>query len=1115
MKTVKASIMTPLSRISRDKGGRKRGVKSAIMYADFAGNVPTKAYNLLQQHGETEMSETSKNHRGGVKTFSYLLAGLMAVVAAVAARAANDKTMNWCGWRLSDTSLADADRDLTTFRNWFATGNPHGNSDGYWWNTQAQPSAKSTTWVNPHTLGKQILVQWNQGGCGYVNSVITNVCEIRLGIAQEYNSVLRVDEGGCISNVNIQVGSLVASLTGKNARLHINGGDVFVGNSNYGSNGLMGLNIGCANNVGDGGVFMTGGRLVINTGLFRIGWNSSGSGGNGYFALTNGTVESAVTVNVGRTDSDTSKEARIIQAGGTFKAQAGITLNNKGSYVMDGGTLETSSMTFTARSGQTFTWGSGTIKATAANVFNMATKARTVSVTGTPAVFDTGDFAQNLPSDIASATGSGTLKLTGGNNVTLPASSTPAFGILLDGDTTLTVDGSGTRIPSLTLMAGSTLNITNHNGNTPLTVTTLTFPESGKVNLSMEGEAFPSGVYAIYSADGVTVEDGEKFAVKDTLDFSWSVEDDTLLLSVRGVASATWTGAANDGVYSNPANWICYDASGNEVPDAVPGPAAAITLGTDVSDGWSSFDAAAQVGAIDLNGHNLAVSCSGTLAFSVTNSSDLARSELRITVPQDATFNKTADFGIAGNLSLVKDGPGMLLWSHAGASALAASIPVFVTNGVFKTDAISIDLFGTSGTVTVKDPGQFDINITYQYGQTRARTFYIEGDGPDGSGAIVNSAANTQWGYHLNKIVLTGDATIGGRGFIDIRDSGNGIDCGGYELTVKNTGRLLVEDGTHLTNATDVVVSGGNLQVCNSCVLGAERIVLEHGGKFTNYQDVTRKTYNVPFVVREGSGIIQNAKGYYEIHTSITVESNCTLNFPTDGSQYICDITNKPCATINIGGNFWTFNNIFKNDGTVNHTAGQLSFGYPSATTATSACAVENNGTIRTVGGDFRLKAESSMTGTGTLELAGGSPQVLGTISDFTGTIVLSNGTATITHADTFTGTLRLKGGALNSGTSLASFPGTAVFDVSDYEDDVALDTEGKNILSFSSGKEVFVDLGERKPAYGTRIVSWPEGEGPASGVKFRLVAGQRGYISKDSQGLIYTGAKGLTIIVK
>lgn len=251
---------------------------------------------------------------------------------------ANDKTMNWCGWRVSNTSTADASRDLTTFRNWFATDNPYGNSDGYWWNEGNMTTATSGAWVNPRTLGKQILVQWNQGGCGYVNTVITNVCDLRLGISQSYKSVLRIDEGGCISNVNIQVGSVVDSLTGKNARLHINGGDVFVGNDNIANYGQKGLNISYAK-TGEGGVFMTGGRLVVDK-AFTIGANA---GGVGCFALTNGTVESAVTVKVGPTATSNSGSARIIQAGGTFKANKGIIINTGGSYVMDGGTLEITS----------------------------------------------------------------------------------------------------------------------------------------------------------------------------------------------------------------------------------------------------------------------------------------------------------------------------------------------------------------------------------------------------------------------------------------------------------------------------------------------------------------------------------------------------------------------------------------------------------------------------------------------------------------------------------------------------------------------------------------------------------------------------------------------------
>ena len=272
---------------------------------------------------------------------SAVIASLCVAMVPSPLWAAYDATMNWCGWRVSNTSTADADRDLTTFRNWFANDNPYGDT-GYWWNEKNMTSATGS-WVNPRTLGNQVLVQWNQGGCGYVNTVITNVCEIRFGIGQTYKSVLRIDEGGCISNVNIEVGAFKTavgntSLTGKNARLHINGGELFIGNSNKDNVGLYGLNIG-HNVQGGGGVFMTGGRLVVDK-AFTIGANA---GGVGSFALTNGTVESAVAVQVGPAAASNSGSARIIQAGGTFKANKGIIINTGGSYVMDGGTLEITS----------------------------------------------------------------------------------------------------------------------------------------------------------------------------------------------------------------------------------------------------------------------------------------------------------------------------------------------------------------------------------------------------------------------------------------------------------------------------------------------------------------------------------------------------------------------------------------------------------------------------------------------------------------------------------------------------------------------------------------------------------------------------------------------------
>ena len=630
--------------------------------------------------------------------------------------------------------------------------------------------------------------------------------------------------------------------------------------------------------------------------------------------------------------------------------------------------------------------------------------------------------------------------------------------------------------------------------------------------------------FQLWNADGETLEHDFRPAKRDSDDaiglydtvarkFWGATVGSFTGVELSSLATAIWIGAANNGDFSDSGNWMCYDGDGNLIADVVPGLTTYITLGADVADGWTAFNAS-YAGTIDVNGHDLAVSCSGTPGFSVTNSSDAVRGELRITVPEGETFTKTASFGISGNLSLVKDGVGTLIWSHATASSLAATIPVLVTNGVFKSNAEIENLLGASGTVTVKAPGQFDINTTQQYGPVRARTFYIEGDGPDGSGSIVNSAANTTAGRHLNKIALTGDATIGGRGYIDIRDNGNGIDCGGHELTVKNTGRFIVFDGG-LTNATDIVISGGCLWVCNSCVLGAERIVIENGGRFNNFMDSGTKDYNVPFVIREDSGTtvttntITTSKNWFNILAPITVESGATLSLPNDGPWYSGAITNEAGATLNISGEFNALGGIFKNNGLLNHTAGKFVFGHRD--NANYPCSVENNGIVRTSGGTFMFKAESSMSGAGTLELAGGSPQVLGTISGFMGTIVLSGGTATIANVDTFTGTLRLKGGTLNSGTSLAGFTGTAVIDVSERDD--ALNVDGKNWFTFVSGKVVLVDVGSRELRYGDRLISWTTT--PANRVRFKFLGEHPGELRKDGEGVVYGRRRGMMIIVQ
>lgn len=273
----------------------------------------------------------------------------MGLIALSASAAQNDATMNWCGWRESNTSTAIADRDLTTFRNWFDTDNPYSTAGGYWWHEKNMVSDKTGAWVNPKTHGTRILVQWNQGGCGYVNSAITNVCEVRFGIGQAYNPVLRIDEGGCISNVNIQVGGFRTlgnyNADGKNARLHINGGSLFAGTANIEAAGQKGLNIGHSP-IGEGGVFMTGGRLEVNSGYsLTIGWND---GGKGYFALSNGTVRTLGQTVAGPLlyNIAPAGDSRIIVDGGEWQASANIIVRNGGTLEITGGNIDAPGIQF-------------------------------------------------------------------------------------------------------------------------------------------------------------------------------------------------------------------------------------------------------------------------------------------------------------------------------------------------------------------------------------------------------------------------------------------------------------------------------------------------------------------------------------------------------------------------------------------------------------------------------------------------------------------------------------------------------------------------------------------------------------------------------------------------
>lgn len=573
---------------------------------------------------------------------------------------------------------------------------------------------------------------------------------------------------------------------------------------------------------------------------------------------------------------------------------------------------------------------------------------------------------------------------------------------------------------------------------------------------------------------------------------------------------ATWTGAADNGDYGDARNWTCLNSVNEVVENGLPNYETIVTLGADVPiGGWETFVAASQIGPIDLNGHRIVIhgANGNSPALALTNTSTSARAEIRFTLGAGTNFVKTASLVLAGNISLVVDGEGVFTWN---AGTLAADIPIIVSGGTFKLGVATADVFGASGTITMNGTGQFDLNysVSGKSSPVRKKTFYIEGDGPDGAGAIVNNATSNKYGNHLEHVVLTGDATIGGISRIDFRGNNYGIDGAGRTLTIKNRGCIAFCGGTAYLTCKDVVVTeGGVFQPCSGCVMNVSgSLYIVNEGIFANYssKNVTQ-AFSFPVVADDGGGVIRSDNYWYRLNGPLTVKSGSTLSCTSDAPWYGGAITNETDATLNISGEFSACGGIFRNDGTVNHTADKFVLGHRD--NANSPCRVENNGTIKTTGGTFIFKAESSMTGTGTLELAGGSPSVAGALSGFTGTIRVSGATATINNIATFPGTLVLADGVVS--TSLASVTCGVVFDISDKTETFAVPGSW---LTLPSGSEVLVDVGERELQYGDRLLSWTTAP---SNVRFKLLGEHKGVLRKDATGVVYEKPKGTVIIFR
>ena len=233
---------------------------------------------------------------------------------------------------------------------------------------------------------------------------------------------------------------------------------------------------------------------------------------------------------------------------------------NENGYVVvtNGGTLAVRALGYGSGKGEGyFRFDGGTLRATTAGMTLLPAHEKLHYEVGAE-----GGTIDNDGNNITIAqglSGTGTINLTGSGTTTFAAGVGAEGGVSVADGTTLEITATAqSSFGSLTLAAGSTLDIANYDGTTPVVVGALALPSEGTVNLKLNGGAFGKGIYAIFSAQGVTAEEGGKFSftTENGESASWSVADGTLLLTVGDISGNYWTGRGGDGKMSTAANWL-------------------------------------------------------------------------------------------------------------------------------------------------------------------------------------------------------------------------------------------------------------------------------------------------------------------------------------------------------------------------------------------------------------------------------------------------------------------------------------------------------------------------------------------------------------------------------
>ncbi len=404
------------------------------------------------------------------------------------------------------------------------------------------------------------------------------------------------------------------------------------------------------------------------------------------------------------------------------------------------------------------------------------------------------------------------------------------------------------------------------------------------------------------------------------------------------------------------------------------------------------------------------------------------------------TFSVGSITDNGNNNGLIKAGVGTLVM--AGNNSFGG--PVSINAGTLK-----VNTFGGLGTntttgTTIAAGAALDIggiattNAANGFG---SMPFTISGNGPDGSGAIINSSAGIAQQNAFQSITLAADASVGGTGRMDIRGGTPVLNINGHTLTKVGPAQFSVVSGT--VSAGNIVVNGGtfSIEAAATVVDNADgtSITANPGTGiqfFENTGTVTRP------IIMNGAGFFDNSAAGSSsiIGSNVTMLGNATFgsaNAATltmngqiiqSGGTFGLIKTGPGTLVLNNASNSYTGGNTI-NGGSVTYVAtsalgsGSLVFGggalaYPSGNTDdVSALGITLNtggGTIDTNNNSITLA--HNIVGSGSLNIRGNATVTLSGVNTYGGATTVQNGTVILGSASALPSGLPL--GFSNSATN-------------------------------------------------------------------------------------------------